>query len=480
MNINKIINNCTKIISQLIFSVFTLLVISWAVHAQPAVLSAAASSKVLSDFIDDARASAEQIILSGEVVADRQVRNAANQILMVTRELEIALGDQLDKTVGDLDNTVKAALGQVEGLQMALEGGTSDLTQAFDDLSLDVAEIVGNTIFSKYAFVLKRIEGVSHLYQKSNDYVVELVGSGFGSASVDLSKVVLNSVDFTDNVVVNSTAQHRVSILFNPEKFNEFFDLNDDPALQQIKTVPLALSLTRSTDAPWWRVWNRDDEQETVDHKVYLYLIPPVAGQVDLSFLGEAFEWTDTGVLEFGHTSLGNHCQGDCDTDDRGDWSISQHGAPTQEQRCVTQRRGNPLRVNDEYLHLPRHLGGPGFNPTEVRLVESEHCLFFRVLSRTHSHAYTVQANRRTYLKLPDPVELGVEAQIVSFGETYRVTQPENTISTLYSFDPLGPVLKQTGELNMNVNNNALRVVSNEVIGNKRVTTFVVKYPDLN
>jgi hypothetical protein len=84
---------------------------TFATLAQPAALSAVASAKVLSDFIDDARASAEQLLLSGEVVADRQVRNAANQMLIVTRELEIALGDQLDKTVSDLDAIVKASLG---------------------------------------------------------------------------------------------------------------------------------------------------------------------------------------------------------------------------------------------------------------------------------------------------------------------------------------------------------------------------------
>lgn len=469
-----------KFVSKLIIVVFVATLIGSPISAQTAVLSAAASTKVLSDFIDDARASAEQLLLSGEVVADRQIRNAANQMLVVTRELELALADQLDKTVSDLDETVKASLGQVEGMQLALENGTTDLTDAFDDLSLDVAEILGGTILAKHSFVLKRIEGVAQLYRKNENYVVNLLGSSFGSSRVELTKVSLNALDVTNDVLQNAKSQHRVSLTIPKEQLNSLFDLNENPLEQVIKTVPLELSLTRFSDAPFWRIWNRDEDQKGIVHTVHMYLIPPVAGSVDLSYLGESFDWVETGVFEFVHTSAGNHCQGDCDTDDRGDWPISQHGASTIEQRCVTQRRATPLREGDEYLYSALHKGGPSYNAATVNIIEGGHCLFFNVSSRTHAHTYTVQASKRTYLKLPDPVELGAESISVAFGQTYRITAPENTISTLFSFDPLGTVLPQTGELNPSVNNEALRVVSSQVIGAKQVITFTVKYPELN
>lgn len=448
--------------------------------AQTAALSAAASAKVLSEFIDDARASAEQLMLSGEVVADRQVRNAANQMLIVTRELEIALGDQLDRTVSDLDDTVKASLGQVEGLQLALENKTDQVTDAFDDLSLDIAEILGDTILAEHSFVLKRINGIAQLYRETGDYDLELIGSSFGSSSVELTKIVLDGNDLTDDVLQNSVSQHRVTLSIKGEQINSLFDLSDDPAQQVIKTVPIAFSLTRFSEAPWWRLWSRDDDQTEITHEVHLYLIPPFAGQVNLSYLGEGFEWADNGVFDFTHTSAGNHCQGDCDTDDRGDWPINQHGAPSQQEACVTQRRQTPLREGDEYLTAARHSGGPGFNSTETRITQGGHCLFFRVNSRTHAHAYSVQADKKKWVKLPDPIELGAESIPVAFGQTYRVTAPENTVSTLFAFDPLGPVLEQTGELNLSVNNNAIRVVSSEIIGARRVITFTVKYPALN
>jgi hypothetical protein len=450
---------------------------TFATLAQPAALSAVASAKVLSDFIDDARASAEQLLLSGEVVADRQVRNAANQMLIVTRELEIALGDQLDKTVSDLDAIVKASLGQVEGLQLALENKTDQVTDAFDDLSLDIAEILGDTILAEHSFVLQRIDGVAQLYSEADYYNLDLLGSSFGIRSVELTKIVLDGSDVTDDIFKNSVSQHRITLIIKGEQLNALFDLSDDPSQQVIKTVPIEFSLTRSSEAPWWRIWSRDDDQIEIIHQVYLYLIPPFAGEVNLNYLGEGFEWADNGVFDFTHTSAGNHCQGACDTDDRGDWPISQHGASSQQQTCVTQRRETPLREGDEYLTAARHGGGPGFNPTEVRITQGGHCLFFRVISRTHAHAYSVLADKKKWVKLPDPIELGAESLSVAFGKTYRVTAPENTVSTLFAFDPLGPVLEQTGELNLSVNNSAMRVVSSETIGSRRVITFTVMYP---
>lgn len=470
-----------KFLSSLLLGILLSLATITSTLAQPAVLSAAASGKVLSDFIDDARASAEQLLLSGEVVADRQIRNVANQMLIVTRELEIALGDQLDKTISDLDDTVKASLGQVEGLQLALENKTDQVTDAFDDLSLDIAEVLGDTILAEHSFVLKRIDGVAQLYRETDDYHLELIGSSFGSSSVELSKIALDGIDVTDQILKNPVSQHRIALTIKGEQLNAFFDLRDDLSQQVIKTIPIEFSLSRFSGAPWWRFWNQDEDETEITHEIHLYLIPPFAGDVNLSYLGEKFDWVDNGVFDFTHTSAGNHCQGDCDTDDRGDWPISQHGAPTKEQRCVVQRRATPLRLGDEYLVTPRVSGGPGsHNETEFSITEGGHCLFFRVVSFTHAGVYTVKANKRTYVKFPDPIELGEEKLPVAFGQTYRVTAPVNTVSTLFAFDPLGSVLEQTGELNPGVNNNALRVVSSEVIGARRVITFTVKYPELN
>lgn len=448
--------------------------------AQTGVLTAAATGKVLSDFLDDARASAEQVLLSGEVVANRQVRNAANQMLIVTRELEIALGDQLDQTIADLDDTVKASLGQVEGLQFALENKTDQVIDAFDDLSLDIAEVLGDTILAEHSFVLKRIDGISQLYREADVYNIELVGSSFGSNRVELTKIVLDGNDITAEVLQNSASQHRIELALTGEQINPLFDLSDDPSQQVIKTVPIEFSLTRFSGAPWWRIWSRDDDQTEITHEVHLYLIPPFAGEVNLSYLGEGFEWVDNGIFDFVHTSAGNHCSGDCDTDDRGHWPISQNGADSEQQACVTQRRGTPLREGDEYLANARHGGGPGFNSTDVRITSGGHCLFFRVNSRTHAHAYSVQADIKKWVKLPDPIELGAETIPVAFGQTYRITAPQNTVSTLFAFDPLGSVLEQTGELNLSVNNEAIRVVSSELIGARRVIAFTIKYPALN
>lgn len=449
-------------------------------HAQEnLIIPGTMLEKTLGNVLKEFRAQSEQVLISGEVVADRQIRHAANIMLILTRELELALAGQLDKALKDLNDNVLHVVNELEVLRVSLLKGEDDLVRALDEAALDIERIVGNTIFANYPFLLKRIGGFHQLYNPSDKYKVNLTGSGFGSSQVAIKKFIVAGHDAMSEIIINRPQQNFITAEIDPNFLNVLFDTDEDITLRKIKVVPVDLTFERTIEAPWWRFWNSESKRIELDHQFYMYLIPNYAGQIVFDPIGDGFEWRDVGEFSFDHRSKNNHCQGDCDTDDRGDWPISQHGAHSSQSACVTQSRHTPPIENDQYLRGAAHSPSPGYNIGHKVGIQgaANNCLSFEVLSRTHAHTYKISARLMQYVKLADPVSFGKINKHVEFGKTYTVAVSLNTRLVNYSIDPTGPNRLMTGQLQVGVKNHAFHVLSNEAVGGNRIYTYRIPYP---
>jgi len=443
-----------------------------------AAISVFGGGAVLGDVINQLRSSVYSTITNAEISADSQIAHAANEAMMLLREMEIAFAEQLDDTLDDVDTQVLTTVETVYAMERALEDGTAELIYAIDGATLDIERIVGNTIFADYPFLMKRIVGMTHLFNSDGEYVYELRGSGFGNSSVMLEAFTVDGTALIDKARINQTAQNVVRVSFDVATLNEFFDTSEELAARKIRILPVSLIFTRTSKRPWY-LFFLDNKVETLEHSFYTYLLPNYAGTLRLTNFGESFAWERIDNFEFTHRSVHNHCNEDCD--DQKSFPCGAFFCSNSSKQCVAQRPANPLREGDERLFAPGHGGGGSHHRNhKVEIHDGGACLWFSVESNSHSHAFRVFAQRERYTKQPDPVITQAENLPVEFGKTYPISVPPGTIVTNFEIDPIGSAKVQTGQLTQGVNSEVLRVISSEKIGESTIHNVTIHYPDLN
>lgn len=451
---------------------------AYAQVSAPAFVTVFGGSAVLEDVISDLKGSVFSAIQNAEISADRQVQHVANEALIVLREAEIAFSGQLDKTLSKVDAQVLSVIESIYITVEAIKQGEAELISAIDGAVLDVERIVGNTIFANYPFLLKRVVGLNHLYKNEGEYTIELRGSGFGSSAATLKKISVDGGNLLEKARINNISQHAIRVSFDVATLNPLFDTNGAVNKRKIKVLPVDLEFERVIKQPWY-LFFLEDKLEQLAHQFYAYFIPNYAGELQLVHLGEQFAWQLIDDFAFNHRSASNHCSSDCD--DHKSFPCGTHRCPSDEQVCVGQSQGTPLREGDERLLNARWSGNGGYHDSfraEVR--NNASCLYFYVRSGTHSHTFRVYANREKYLKQPGLASLGDESIPVEFGKTYTVAAPKHTRLTNYSLDIIGSTLPVTGELRQGVNNEVIRVLSTSEIGGNTVHNLTIKYPAMN
>lgn len=431
---------------------------------------------LLEDVINQMQSAIYASTTNVEIGADRQIAHASNQAMILLREFEIAFSGELDKSLSAVDTQVLTAVEAVYSMQRGIEEGKTDLIHAIDGAALDVEAIIGQTIFADYPFLLKRVVNVSQLYNSDGQYTYELIGSGFGNSSVELTGFAIDDVELIDSALLSAPSQHVLQVGIGVADLEPLFDTSDEVRDRNIRALPVNLSFTRTSERPWWNIF-QGDKVEHLSHEFITYLVPSYAGTLKLTNLGESFAWQPVETFEFNHRSVQNHCNEDCD--DQKSYQCGAFRCANSSTQCVAQGASTPLREGDERLKNPRFSGG-GHNQFDhnPRIESGGSCLTFSVTSGSHSVTYRVIADRERYLKQPDLVELRSDDLDVEFGRTYTVQVPVGTRLTNFEIDPVGSAQLVTGELTQGVNTNILRVISTQKIGENTVHNVTIHYPN--
>ena len=455
---------------------FVITVIVSLVSQSQISFAASLTDETIGSIINNARSSAQQVLASAELVADRQIAHAANETLIVAKELELAFAGQLDKTLNTFDSSTYAAFEEVDLLRQSFEDAPERVSGIFDDVSLDIEHLLGNTFFAKYPMWVKRVSGFNQLYQTNANYSFQLTGSGFGGGKVSMTSLRLNGDDIISDVNLNPSG-HVLSVSIPKDILNQHFDITGEAISREIKAVPISVGLQRPLKKAWWQIFGKP-KVESIQHDFYLYLIPPYAGVFKYKAFKEEFGWVEGGVLSFAHITRDNSCHGDCDNDDLGDWRISQHGADSSQQKCVAQPQQTPPREGDQKLETPRVTGDLSHHRnSNVSLQGNSTCLHYSIKSFGTSRSLTVSANLKTYVKNSEPTIIEEVEKLVEFGKTYQIQMPAGSLLATYEFDPLGSAPLNSGELKAGKKNYAVNVTSVSTAGDLKVFTIRIPYP---
>ena len=438
------------------------------------IISVLGGGAVLKDVLQQANGVANNAINNTEVAADGQIRHAANQMLLLVRQLEIVLSEQLDKTLAELDKEVLTAVNTVYVLQDTIEKAEDTVIYAIDEASMDIENLLGSTFLADYPIVIKRINGVSQLYRDEGAYRLQVRGTNFGTPLVKMKDLLIKDVSLLEASRVNNTQQNSVSIDLPNEQMRQFFDLQEPFQNRKIQIVPVTLKIERTIKPSWWRFW-ASDKIEPLQQEFFAYLSPDFAGVLKLRGVGEGFDWEPDGTFSYTHKSLDNHCSSDCD--DQNSFPHRTRHARNTSTPCAGSR-SFPPKEGDIRLSGARHSGIPAFHDgQELSIYGDARCLRFSVRSGSHGHTFTVSANRERFVKQDGLVELEQLDVPVRYGQTYTIELNGRVKLTNYDFKRNAGGPPVTGELQQGVSTNYLRVLSQKLIGQKLVFNVQIPYP---
>ena len=434
--------------------------------------------EVLEDTLNQLETSALSVVESGEIAADRQIQHSAYELLGIISETRIAFSEELDTSLNRLDQNILRTTDTLVNIAEGLKAGEYELISAIDGASLDIERIVGNTVFAKYPFIFKRVIGLNKLYRENGDYTFELRGSGFGSSQIKVVKFSVDNTDITSDVKFSGISQNNLKVIIPPTSLNQFFDSDVELKNRNIRILPIDLELNRITISRKF-IWfgSEVEKTESLTHRFFTYFIPNYAGEIEISSLGEEYQWQDVEPLTFYHNSANNHCNSDCD-----DQTSYNHGVFRQQsnqQECVTQLVQTPPREGDERLSAASFSPRSTFNHwgMAASINANETCVNFTVYSGTVSKQFQITASRQRYNKQPGIITLLNTKLPVEFGKLYTIRVPKIALVNNYKIDVVGATLLEEGELKGGKSTMVLEVVSENLAANEKVYQVKIKYP---
>ena len=246
------------------------LVVSQTTHSIPTTITVGTigivAELLLSDFLNEAKQAATTLLDDIPNVADRVISRAANEMLILARELELSSRDLLDTTIGELDENTQRVVTAILALQSMIEDQGSATVEALDTASLDLEAILGQTIFSTSRFLLKRIDGINQINKTEGDYRITITGSEFGSTSIRLMSFRSAGEDILNALRINPVSNHTIHIDIPNAVLKPFF------MPKTVRSLPITMDIIRSNH----------EGRSRLTHEFYIFLSPRYAGTITL------------------------------------------------------------------------------------------------------------------------------------------------------------------------------------------------------
>ena len=303
------------------------------------------------------------------------------------------LEDSEDKLVSSLDKNRRALLAEVLRFRNTLEETGRQLNTIEDDVVLDIDKVLNRVPFAKDKIVLRRVKGTTQIYSDRTDsfYSTYLTATGIGEASntsaTKLESMKLGGKELLNNSLVQPAGPNQVEVRLPSDEVNTLFKE------LEVANIPVEIQLSYS---------KKGKERDRITHKFWMFLHPKIAGNVVIAVTGPEYEWVESGVFSFDQKGRNNHCNGDCDKDDKGDWPIGYDPTKDWYRRDVKGFRAPPNKEGDIKLvkaSIKLDEGGKPDHDWDVsaQIENNGKTLAGGWKPRTHPNQYVISATKLRY-----------------------------------------------------------------------------------
>lgn len=157
-------------------------------------VGAALLSIVGADLIKKLRVAGANLIAQGRDAGNALIVRLGNEMTAVSYNMSSVLGDELRKTVGEMDARLRPLMARIEALPGLVQDLIDQQYEFKDAAVLDVRALL-NTLapFLAESFFIQRVDGTAILPRPDATHLVKVLGTGLGYPSANIrSKVRLS------------------------------------------------------------------------------------------------------------------------------------------------------------------------------------------------------------------------------------------------------------------------------------------------
>lgn len=147
-------------------------------------VGAALLSIVGADLIKKLRVAGANLIAQGRDAGNALIVRLGNEMTAVSYNMSSVLGDELRKTVGEMDARLRPLMARIEALPGLVQDLIDQQYEFKDAAVLDVRALL-NTLapFLAESFFIQRVDGTAILPRPDATHLVKVLGTGLGSLS---------------------------------------------------------------------------------------------------------------------------------------------------------------------------------------------------------------------------------------------------------------------------------------------------------
>ncbi|GJD90950.1 hypothetical protein BHAOGJBA_4494 [Methylobacterium hispanicum] len=241
-------------------------------------LAIAGGGIVASKLIDQAESRANQVIDRGAQRGDALLSKVGNELRVATRNLEIAIGDQRDKTLKDISPAFQKITDEIDGLIDAANRAPGTAADIAEVANLNLIEFTNRLSFlsRKVDFWISSVSGLSQIHGL-DDYKIKIRGVGFGHApneEVRTLRVSVNGKELPAGAVTPVGGTDTQVVIPN-EMLASLFKEND------LAHVPIELTAGITKPRECWHCFvTKPTETKTYSVSLKLLLLPKIAAVV--------------------------------------------------------------------------------------------------------------------------------------------------------------------------------------------------------
>lgn len=223
----------------LFFALLSLLLGATTCHAQ-GIATVALSGFVVSKLLDQFEGTANRLLQNGSTAGDALSTKFGNELRVATKNAELALATERDKTFEQLNQSEQSLLISMNAIITAANSAVNTAQTMEEIGNLDLVEFTNRLPFTqKVDFYLSSMKGLTQIHSAAN-YDLDIIGLGVGLAPGDRSyKVSVKIADITLDGV-NLRPQNAKELLVDvPNQTLERYFQDD-----KVSFVPVELTST--------------------------------------------------------------------------------------------------------------------------------------------------------------------------------------------------------------------------------------------
>ncbi|WP_417940396.1 hypothetical protein [Flavobacterium sp. RS13.1] len=281
-----------------------LLLLATTTFAQTGVIGVIAGGEYVKNILKKFEITANQLMSNANSTGNALIAKTSNELDVTTKNLNLLLEKDLDKTFSKLSSENQKLLNQIESFRLTAEKMTSATFELKDAMVVDIKKVVGDVApWAKSNFFVQRVDGITQLKQDQADYRIKIMGIGFGFNSDKyesrIKSLTINGAVIT-NFSENKLSASESELIVSYPTIN---NLTSDGKNSQIK-INITVE-TKTKKGFIIKNWVLKD----FSLPVTLTVLPRQICSVHLSYTSPKFDWvaTETPFTQYSHTTQNHH-----------------------------------------------------------------------------------------------------------------------------------------------------------------------------